>query len=65
MTYEEAFEIGQSVFEEYMPKTRGRSRSVFLEEFLSELENAGALSLEHGSKPVLDDDIDVDVSRDD
>jgi len=46
MTYDEMLEIGEAVFDEYLPKTSARLRRSVLDTLFSELEDRGALEIE-------------------
>lgn len=46
MTYEDAMDIGDEVFSEYLPKVSDRTRRTFLVALFAELEDSGALDLD-------------------
>lgn len=46
MTYDEAIEVGDVVFDEYLPKVSAKQRKVFLDALFSELEERGSLEIE-------------------
>lgn len=43
MTYEELTEVGDAVFDEYLPKVSAKLRKEFLDALFTELETQGAL----------------------
>lgn len=46
MTYDEMVDIANVVFDEYLPKTNGKTRKAFCDALFSELEEQGTLEIE-------------------
>ncbi len=46
MTYEDAMDIGGQIFDEYLPKSTGRTRQNILVALFAELREAGVLDLD-------------------
>ena len=46
MTYEEAIDVGNALFDEYFPNAKGKTRTTFLNSLFDELTEMGALELE-------------------
>lgn len=59
MTYEEAVEMCNMLFDEYLPKVAASTRRDFIDAMISEFENADALELEDGVPLAEDDEDDV------
>lgn len=57
MTYDELVEIGEVVFDEYLPKVSGKQRKVFMDALFTELEDRGALDIEDEVVPAEDNDL--------
>lgn len=57
MTYDEITEVGNEFFDEYMPKTGAKTRKAFLDAFLTELEDNGALNIDDEIAPGDDDEV--------
>ena len=62
MTYEELTEVGDAVFEEYLPKVSQKTRKEFLDALFTELEDQGALDVD--DEIVLSDDEDLPDDED-
>jgi hypothetical protein len=59
VTYDELTEVGNTVFEEYLPKTGAKARKVFLDALFTELEDLGALEVDDDIPTGDGDDDDV------
>lgn len=57
MTYEELTEIGNAVFDEYLPKVSGKLRKVFLDALFTELEEHCVIDIEDKILPVDDSEV--------
>ena len=57
MTYEELTEVGDTVFEEYLPKVSGKLRKEFLDALFTELEEQGALDVDDEIVQSEDEDL--------
>lgn len=62
MTYEELTEVGDTVFEEYLPKVSAKTRKEFLDALFTELEEQGALDVD--DEIVLSEDEDLPDEED-
>lgn len=57
MTYDELTEVGDAVFDEYLPKVSAKTRKEFLDALFTELEDQGALDVD--DEIVMSDDEDM------
>ena len=62
MTYEDAIEIADAVFDEYLPKVGPRARKRFLDALFGEFTHIGVMEIESEVTP---DDSDVFEDEDD